>query len=164
MLKPRVLTECVPNVDRALNNFVSEKDTKLTARSTARQDVADGQDVLNASHILSLREILNWGQFANCKGKMKLFFAPKAERPQARQRREARHKNCVRLVRCKKGAKSSPARIMSMAFGVAKAKSSATSLGSRWPHPSGFAPDICAKQHQIISRLSNAKFDVAGVS
>lgn len=109
MLKPRVLTECVPNVDRALNNFVLEKDTKLTARSTARQDVADSQDVLDASHILSLREILNWGQFANCKGKMKLFFAPKAERPQARQRREAKAQklcsSCPVQERCKEFAR-----------------------------------------------------------
>ena len=38
----------------------------------------------------SLQQLLNWGQLANCKGKMKLFFAPSAERPQARQRREAK--------------------------------------------------------------------------
>lgn len=38
----------------------------------------------------SLNEILNWGRLANCKGKMRLFFAPKAERPQARHRREAK--------------------------------------------------------------------------
>ena len=33
---------------------------------------------------------IDWTQFANCKGKTKLFFAPKAERPQARERREVR--------------------------------------------------------------------------
>jgi WhiB family redox-sensing transcriptional regulator len=30
---------------------------------------------------------IDWTQFANCKGKTHLFFAPKAERPQARARR-----------------------------------------------------------------------------
>ena len=34
--------------------------------------------------------MINWGQQANCKGKMKLFFAPNAERPQARKRREVK--------------------------------------------------------------------------
>lgn len=33
---------------------------------------------------------IDWTQFANCKGKTHLFFAPKAERPQARARREAK--------------------------------------------------------------------------
>jgi len=32
---------------------------------------------------------LNWMDDAVCKGRTKLFFAPKAERPQARVRREA---------------------------------------------------------------------------
>jgi WhiB family redox-sensing transcriptional regulator len=31
-----------------------------------------------------------WQDFARCKGRTALFFAPKAERPQARARREAR--------------------------------------------------------------------------
>lgn len=31
-----------------------------------------------------------WREHANCKGHLKLFFAPKAERPQARARREAK--------------------------------------------------------------------------
>lgn len=33
---------------------------------------------------------LSWKRSANCKGKMKLFFALRAERPQARIRREAK--------------------------------------------------------------------------
>jgi WhiB family redox-sensing transcriptional regulator len=33
---------------------------------------------------------LAWKQSANCKGRMKLFFALRAERPQARVRREAK--------------------------------------------------------------------------
>ena len=33
---------------------------------------------------------IDWTQFSNCKGKTHLFFAPKAERPQARARREAK--------------------------------------------------------------------------
>lgn len=33
---------------------------------------------------------LNWREFARCKGQLKLFFAKRAERPQARERREAK--------------------------------------------------------------------------
>jgi len=33
---------------------------------------------------------VDWREFAMCKGRLELFFAKKAERPQARQRREAR--------------------------------------------------------------------------
>ena len=32
----------------------------------------------------------DWREFAMCKGRTELFFAKKAERPQARERREAR--------------------------------------------------------------------------
>ena len=39
---------------------------------------------------IPLSSMIDWTQFANCKGKTKLFFAPKAERPQARERREAK--------------------------------------------------------------------------
>ena len=35
-------------------------------------------------------EYLDWTHLANCKGKIKLFFAPNSERPQARERREAK--------------------------------------------------------------------------
>ena len=38
---------------------------------------------------MPIGSLIDWTQFANCKGKTKLFFAPKAERPQARERREA---------------------------------------------------------------------------
>ena len=34
----------------------------------------------------------DWRDQAKCKGRLKLFFAPKAERPQARERREAKAK------------------------------------------------------------------------
>lgn len=40
--------------------------------------------------IKPISELLTWTQFANCKGKMRLYFAPRAERPQARTRREAK--------------------------------------------------------------------------
>ncbi|MDJ0770019.1 MAG: WhiB family transcriptional regulator [Ilumatobacter sp.] len=33
---------------------------------------------------------VDWQDYAMCKGRTELFFAPKAERPQARERREAR--------------------------------------------------------------------------
>ena len=39
---------------------------------------------------IPLSSMIDWTQFANCKGKTKLYFAPKAERPQARERREAK--------------------------------------------------------------------------
>jgi len=44
----------------------------------------------------TIHEIVDWMEFANCKGKMKLFFAPRAERPEARERREFKaHKLCA---------------------------------------------------------------------
>ena len=54
--------------------------------------------------------LIDWTQFANCKGKTKLFFAPKAERPQARERREAKAKslcnNCTVQKTCKEFARN----------------------------------------------------------
>jgi len=70
VLNTRVSPKCVPKIDRAVNLNVSE--LKI------------------AKEPALVSEIINWGRFANCKGKMKLFFAPSAERPQARQRREAK--------------------------------------------------------------------------
>lgn len=70
MLNTRVSPKRVPKIDRAENLNVSE--LKIAKKPA------------------SISEIINWGQLANCKGKMKLFFAPNAERPQARQRREAK--------------------------------------------------------------------------
>lgn len=47
----------------------------------------------------------NWMQNAECAGKTSLFFAPLAERPQARARREAKAielcKQCVARVECR---------------------------------------------------------------
>jgi len=52
---------------------------------------------------------IDWTQFANCKGKTHLFFAPKAERPQARARREAKARSlcnsCVVQATCKEFAR-----------------------------------------------------------
>lgn len=46
--------------------------------------------------IKSISNLLDWKTYANCKGKMKLFFALRAERPEARSRREAKaRKLCV---------------------------------------------------------------------
>ena len=110
MLKTRVTTECVPNVDRVVNDFAPQK-SKVSAKQKSREvsKFEEVSNVLDASQILSLREILNWGQFANCKGKMKLFFAPKAERPQARQRREAKAQklcsSCSVRERCQEFAR-----------------------------------------------------------
>jgi WhiB family redox-sensing transcriptional regulator len=53
---------------------------------------------------------LDWTENANCKGKMKLFFAPKAERPQARERREAKARSlcsaCIVQSTCKEFARN----------------------------------------------------------
>jgi len=70
VLITQVLPSCDPKIDRAESFNVSEP--KIVKEPA------------------SVSEIINWGRFANCKGKMKLFFAPSAERPQARQRREAK--------------------------------------------------------------------------
>jgi WhiB family redox-sensing transcriptional regulator len=70
VLITQVLPSCDPKIDRALSLNVSELQI--------------------AKEPTSVSEIINWCQLANCKGKMKLFFAPNAERPQARQRREAK--------------------------------------------------------------------------
>ncbi|MEN9286496.1 MAG: hypothetical protein RIS39_488 [Actinomycetota bacterium] len=52
---------------------------------------------------------IDWTQFANCKGKTHLFFAPKAERPQARARREAKARSlcdkCVVKDTCREFAR-----------------------------------------------------------
>ena len=53
---------------------------------------------------------IDWTQFANCKGKTYLFFAPKAERPQARARREAKAKSlcdaCIVQSDCREFART----------------------------------------------------------
>ena len=52
---------------------------------------------------------IDWTQFANCKGKTHLFFAPKAERPQARARREAKARSlcndCIVNTTCREFAR-----------------------------------------------------------
>ena len=56
-------------------------------------------------------DFLVWKQSANCKGKGKLFFALRAERPQARIRREAKaHRLCAECTvkeACKNYARNS---------------------------------------------------------
>lgn len=80
MLNTRTASINTPTLSRREESHVSDVESK-----------SDQVEIdLDVSQITALREILNWGQFANCKGKMKLFFAPKAERPQARHRREAK--------------------------------------------------------------------------
>ena len=99
MLITQVLPSCDPKIDRDLNLNVSEL---KTSKKLVVQDLAAMQPA-------SVSEIINWGQSANCKGKMKLFFAPNAERPQARQRRETKAQklcllcsvqaNCLKFAR-----------------------------------------------------------------
>ena len=99
MLITQVLPSCDPKIDRDLNLNVSKL---KTSKKLVVQDLAAMQPA-------SVSEIINWGQSANCKGKMKLFFAPNAERPQARQRREIKAQklcllcsvqaNCLKFAR-----------------------------------------------------------------
>ena len=99
MLITQVLPSCDPKIDRDLNLNVSKL---KTSKKLVVQDLAAMQPA-------SVSEIINWGQSANCKGKMKLFFAPNAERPQARQRRETKAQklcllcsvqaNCLKFAR-----------------------------------------------------------------
>lgn len=77
MLKPWIFTESVPSLDRVAESCVTAK--SLTDKT------------------VKANETLNWKQFANCKGKMRLFFPPQSERPQARQRREAKAQSLCRL-------------------------------------------------------------------
>lgn len=53
---------------------------------------------------------VNWQDFAVCKGRTALFFPPKAERPQARARREAKALRlcsvCPVLEQCRTFARS----------------------------------------------------------
>ena len=51
----------------------------------------------------------DWKTHAACKGRLELFFAPKAERPEARARREAKAKKlcdvCVVFTECRQFAR-----------------------------------------------------------
>lgn len=51
----------------------------------------------------------DWRDLAACKGQLRLFFAPKAERPQARERREAKAKRfcdiCPAIDECRQFAR-----------------------------------------------------------
>lgn len=51
----------------------------------------------------------DWRERANCKGELPLFFAPKAERPEARARREAKARRlcdaCPVIVECRQFAR-----------------------------------------------------------
>ena len=52
---------------------------------------------------------VDWREYAMCKGRLELFFAKKAERPQARERREARARQlctvCPVQVACRTWAR-----------------------------------------------------------
>jgi WhiB family redox-sensing transcriptional regulator len=71
----------------------------------ARDEVRDDLDVVGP-----IGSLIDWTQFANCKGKTYLFFAPKAERPQARSRREAKAKSlcngCIVRSECREFART----------------------------------------------------------
>lgn len=60
-------------------------DTRTPAKTPPPLTVSPG----DSDHRGPIGDI-DWTQFSNCRGKTHLFFAPKAERPQARARREAK--------------------------------------------------------------------------
>lgn len=66
---------------------------------------------MTAAEILDddLAQPVEWREFALCKGQMNLFFARKAERPQARARREAKALRlctvCVVQAQCQQAAR-----------------------------------------------------------
>jgi hypothetical protein len=72
----------------------------------------------------------DWRAHAACKGRTRLFFAPKAERPQA----------CAPHARCAPLVVTMPAAITSTASGAANPKRTATSPASPWLLRSGSAP------------------------
>lgn len=79
----------------------------LIERAPATANDRGMRDDLDASGPIGS---IDWTQFANCKGKTYLFFAPKAERPQARARREAKAKSlcdaCIVQSDCREFART----------------------------------------------------------
>ncbi len=75
------------------------------ANPNDRSDLGNDLDVAGP-----IGSLIDWTQFANCKGKTYLFFAPKAERPQARARREAKAKSlcdsCMVQEECREFARN----------------------------------------------------------
>ena len=49
-----------------------------------------GTEARTPATLLAVPRGVDWREFAACKGRTELFFARKAERPQARERREAK--------------------------------------------------------------------------
>ena len=66
-----------------------------------------------------------WMRDAACKGLTHLFFPSSAERPQARERREAMARQVCRSCTVQADARSLPAATTSTGSGVARAKMSA---------------------------------------
>lgn len=79
----------------------------LIERAPATANDRGMRDDLDASGPIGS---IDWTQFSNCKGKTYLFFAPKAERPQARARREAKAKSlcdaCIVQSDCREFARA----------------------------------------------------------
>ena len=68
----------------------------------------------------------DWMKDAACKGLSHLFFPAPAERPQARDRREATAAMVCGDAECASTASSSPVRTTSTASGVARARTNGT--------------------------------------
>lgn len=65
--------------------------------------------VIDLTEVVVRRTDRDWMEDAACKGRTKLFFAPRAERPQARERREAKARrlcaSCPVLEPCREFAR-----------------------------------------------------------
>ena len=86
-----------------------------------------------------------WRDEANCKGDTRLFFPPKAERPQARARREAKAQRlCDSLPGRRTVPRRSPGTTASTASGPASPKRTATCSASPCRRRSASAPAITA--------------------
>ena len=86
-----------------------------------------------AVEIVSTRQQTDddWMRDAACKGLTHLFFPSPAERPQARERREATARQvCAQLRRARRHAATSPGHSTSTGSGAARARTNATPPGS----------------------------------
>jgi hypothetical protein len=81
-----------------------------------------------------------WQEYAMCKGQTELFFARKAERPQARERREAKANRSAPPAPCGFRVARSPARTTSTGTGAARTRRIATCSATPSRHRSASAP------------------------
>lgn len=88
-----------------MTTFDTRTDTSTPATRLERTSPSNRSNLPDDFDVRGPIGDIDWTQFANCKGKTHLFFAPKAERPQARARREAKARSlcndCIVSATCK---------------------------------------------------------------